>query len=238
ESNYREQFEEPTLVDAETKSSKAVAYERIEEELKTISERVAAKLQEFEESKTAAHDKLRQLSKLFTEPSDNIAKCPEERYTLRGVCADPKTVYVQERSIRDAEAQFVELDTPEWQWWKLSYEAHASQPVECTKVREIEVLKAARDESPNALLVYASDRAMAVETQPLPPQLKAFVDADNQAFATELATASPGPEPIHLSPKRQATGDNFYRSKEPRSSSISLPEYDEHPPAFSSPQKQ
>ena len=45
ESNYQKQFERPTAADAETKGSKAMAYERVEEELKTISERVAAKLQ-------------------------------------------------------------------------------------------------------------------------------------------------------------------------------------------------
>ena len=87
---------------------------------------------EFEESKTAALDKLRQLSKLLTEPSDVTAESPDERYTLRGVCADLNTVYVHEKSTQDAEAQVVEVDTQEWQWWKLSYEAHASQPVQCT----------------------------------------------------------------------------------------------------------
>lgn len=40
------------------------------------------------------------------------------------------------------------------------------------KVREVEVLKAARDESTRALLVYASERAVGQEVGELPLQLK------------------------------------------------------------------
>ena len=40
------------------------------------------------------------------------------------------------------------------------------------KVRQVEVLKAVRDESPSAVLVYASDKAMSVENKELPPELK------------------------------------------------------------------
>ncbi|KAI4149572.1 MAG: hypothetical protein LQ341_001282 [Variospora aurantia] len=170
------------------------AYGKIAEELKLLSDRVAGKLQMFEESKEAARGKLRELSKLFTESSDNPDDCPQDRYTLRGVCAAPHIVYVQERIKSDSEDDLLDLGPGEdWQWWKLSYEANAAQPVSCTKVREIEVLKAARDEAPSAILVYASDRAMAVENRALPPSLQRFVHNDNRAFAAELAVSRSTP---------------------------------------------
>jgi len=39
------------------------------------------------------------------------------------------------------------------------------------KVREVEVLKAAKDESRRVLLVYANEKAMSYECKELPPQL-------------------------------------------------------------------
>ncbi|KAL8730586.1 MAG: hypothetical protein Q9181_004599 [Wetmoreana brouardii] len=163
-----------TSIDIEQEEPKSEAYSRIAEELKVLSERVAARLQAFEESRDKAREKLRELSKLFTEPSDIPEESPHDRYTLRGVCAEPETVYVQERSKPDDEDEVL-IDAPaagDWQWWKLSYDAHAAQPTSCNNVREIEVLKAVRDGPPSAILVYASERAMAVENKELPPQLK------------------------------------------------------------------
>ncbi|KKZ63681.1 hypothetical protein EMCG_01988 [[Emmonsia] crescens] len=53
-------------------------------------------------------------------------------------------------------------------------------------VREIEVLRAAREEARSVLLVYANENAINFKEGPLPPQLQAFVDADNKFFETEL----------------------------------------------------
>ncbi|EEH32975.1 ubiquitin interaction motif protein [Paracoccidioides lutzii Pb01] len=53
-------------------------------------------------------------------------------------------------------------------------------------VREIEVLRAAKDESRSVILVYANENAVNFKEEPLPPELQAFVDADNKAFGTEL----------------------------------------------------
>jgi hypothetical protein len=57
------------------------------------------------------------------------------------------------------------------------------------KVREVEVLKAAREESNSVLLVYASDEAIKLDPGRVPdlmPELRAFVEADNAAFEREL----------------------------------------------------
>lgn len=40
------------------------------------------------------------------------------------------------------------------------------------KVREIEVLKAAKDDSKNATLVYASEKAISYQVEDLPSQLR------------------------------------------------------------------
>lgn len=57
------------------------------------------------------------------------------------------------------------------------------------KVREVEVLKAARDESTKALLVYASERAVNHDFADLPPQLKvrlSLTHSPTQSFITGL----------------------------------------------------
>ncbi|KAK2761128.1 hypothetical protein FQN54_001648 [Arachnomyces sp. PD_36] len=54
------------------------------------------------------------------------------------------------------------------------------------KVREIEVLKAAREESSTVLLVYANENAVNFKESGLPPELQEFVDADNKSFHDEI----------------------------------------------------
>ncbi|KAL8826488.1 MAG: hypothetical protein Q9170_007380, partial [Blastenia crenularia] len=213
----------PTETEQELADPKA--YSRIAEELKALSDRVAGKLQAFEESKEKARDKLRELSKLFTEPSDVPGETPREKYTLRGVCAEPHTVYVQERAANGSEEDLLDVGTDEWQWWKLNYEISAAHPISRTKVREIEVLKAARDEAPSAFLVYASERAMAVENGELPAPLKSFVQADNRAFAAELASASPLIQPM----TKTTNSNNPFRSPQPRLEEFGLPPYRPQP---------
>lgn len=85
----------------------------------------------------------------------------------------------------------------EWQWWRISFstddartrqaEKSANQPNErgtaapknadvigytARKVREIEVLRAAREEAKSALLVYASDNAVNFQGGSTPPPLQ------------------------------------------------------------------
>ena len=82
-------------------------------------------------------------------------------------------------------------DAKDWQWWKLDYVSNELQPVVCAKYTEEDVLKAASTESRNALLVYASERAVAYGSGDLPPQLHNFVRADNLNFSAELEGMSP-----------------------------------------------
>ncbi|KAI9772978.1 MAG: hypothetical protein M1840_008860 [Geoglossum simile] len=75
------------------------------------------------------------------------------------------------------------------------------------KVPEIQVLKAAREESQSVLLVYASDRAMKASYPSLPPALEKFTEIDNAAFATELGHTQQLATNNHRSPKRKASWD-------------------------------
>ena len=80
----------------------------------------------------------------------------------------------------------------EWQWWRISFstddakarqvesqqsDAPSSKNADvigytARKVREIEVLKAAREESKNVLLVYANGNAMNFREEPIPSPLQ------------------------------------------------------------------
>ena len=82
-------------------------------------------------------------------------------------------------------------DAKDWQWWKVEYVSNELQPVVCAKYTEEDVLKAASTESRDALLVYASEHAVAYGSGDLPPQLHNFVRADNLNFSAELEGMSP-----------------------------------------------
>ncbi|KAL9612101.1 MAG: hypothetical protein Q9167_003288 [Letrouitia subvulpina] len=178
------------------------------EELKELSGRVTERLRD--ESKTRAMKQLHDLSRLFTVASENPDQPPYHRYTLRGVCAEHHTVFIQIKSESDSEDDDTNTEKADWQWWKLEYHYDVSQAVSRTKVREIEVLKAAKDDARTALLVYASDQAMTWKTESVPSQLLDFVRVDNLSFAAELESST-SPKPMTPT-KRKADdqGDDDY----------------------------
>ena len=76
--------------------------------------------------KIQAEEKLTQLSKLYTEPSEMLEAPPHHKYTLRGVCAQPHTVYVKERSRLHTNGEVSDGNAEDEPWWKLSFMANAS----------------------------------------------------------------------------------------------------------------
>ncbi|KAL2818413.1 ubiquitin interaction motif protein [Aspergillus cavernicola] len=172
-------------------------------ELKAISQKIEAKLQELEVQKQQAMESLRSYSKFLTEPSSSLGDPPVHKYTLRGVCTEPHVTYVLRRSMHDPENDNTE--TADYEWWRISFSVddaksrqaesgrNGSGPKDADvigytahKIREVEVLRAAREESKNVLLVYANSNAMNFKQEPVPPALQAFVNADNAAFEAEL----------------------------------------------------
>jgi hypothetical protein len=74
--------------------------------------------------------------------------------------------------------------------WSRKIQPHESRSgFSVRKVREVEVLKAAREENNSVLLVYANDEAINIDPSRVPdltPELRDFVEADNAAFEREL----------------------------------------------------
>lgn len=140
---------------------------------------------------------LRGYSKILTEPSESPTDPPHHKYTLRGVCTQPHVTYVlrPRENAQESDAR----EDEEWQWWRISFStedantrqaesdrgSHAAPSntdvigYTARKVREIEVLRAAREESKSILLVYASANAVkAQEDQiPSPLQVKQTLDS-------------------------------------------------------------
>ncbi|KAL2868182.1 uncharacterized protein BJX67DRAFT_63234 [Aspergillus lucknowensis] len=185
-----------------TEEESAANVQKLALELKAISQKIEGKLKELEEHKQQALESLRSTSKFLTEPSNSPGEPPVHKYTLRGVCTEPHVTYVLRRRISDAEIKMPD----DYEWWRISFSVddaktrqaetgggNSSAPRDADvigytvrKVREIEVLRAAREESKNVLLVYANSNALNFKEEPAPPTLQAFVSADNVAFDAEL----------------------------------------------------
>lgn len=104
-------------------------------------------------------------------------------------------IYVLRRCAKEDSAA-----SSEWQWWRISFsteDAKARQADKdvnqssgrrdvpanadivgytARKVREVEVLHAAREESKSVVLVYASKNALDIREGPIPPPLQVRID--------------------------------------------------------------
>ncbi|KAJ5689474.1 hypothetical protein N7462_003866 [Penicillium macrosclerotiorum] len=211
--------------------------ERIIKELQAVSARIEIKVKELESRKQSAMETLRSYSRALTEQSESPNEPPLRRYSLRGVCTEPHVTYVLKRNDNSDPKDVMEVDGENnsgYQWWRLSFSTEDGRTRQAAKreaqgdsaatqdgdvvgytarkVREIEVLRAAREEWRSVLLVYASDTAMSGQLELAPTSLQAFVTKDNEAFAAECeqSTANAAAEnPQDSSPKasqpRQST---------------------------------
>ncbi|KAL1971042.1 hypothetical protein VTN77DRAFT_2876 [Rasamsonia byssochlamydoides] len=197
--------------------------QRLAHELRAISDKIDARLKELEDQRQKALETLRSYSKTLTEPSASEDEPPKCKYTLRGVCTAPHVTYVLRRSGSKKPEDTMEERNErgdDWQWWRISFSTDDARTKEasrtgsrrrydippnadvagftCRKVREIEVLRAAREESNNVLLVYANSNAVNFKEGAAPPPLQEFVNADNRAFQAELEEAERVPRAEHL----------------------------------------
>jgi hypothetical protein len=96
--------------------------------------------------------------------------------------------------LTQAEDQGPEISTidsgnPYSEWSRKVQQPESKSCFSVRKVREVEVLKAAREESNSVLLVYANEEAVNLDRSCIPdltPELRAFVEDDNAAFEREL----------------------------------------------------
>ncbi|KAJ6034899.1 uncharacterized protein N7446_009656 [Penicillium canescens] len=193
---------------ADSSSEATVNVKQVAEQLRAIAAKIEEKIQELEVSKENAVKSLREISKTLTEPSESPSEPPTYKYTLRGVCTQPHITYV----LSNAKAGSPDLmdmeDESGDQWWRISYSTEDGKTRQAekrkaqgdntttqngdvvgysaSKVREDEVLQAARDEWRSVLLVYASENAMKAPVDPAPAQLRGFVNRDNAAFEAEF----------------------------------------------------
>lgn len=134
---------------------------------------------------------LRNFSKTLTEPAASADEPPHYKYTLRGVCTEPHVTYVLRPSQNLVPDDADPDSSSPWQWWRVSFStedakarhAESGKPdssvpkdsdvigYTARKVREIEVLHAAREESKTVLLIYANENALKVPEEPAPSQL-------------------------------------------------------------------
>lgn len=161
----------------------------------------------YDEEKRKIRQQVVEFSHVYTKPTNNPQESPSHRYTLRGISTTAQRTYVLEKTPAGAVSNSVDKSAvTNWQWWKLEYISSDQQPVSTVKVSQADALEAARRESNNLLLVYASETAMDAEPTSLLPQLQDFVRADNVSFAAELDEFA---QEHHQSPgKRKAMSDD------------------------------
>ena len=178
----------------------------IAKELQAVADRVTTKYRALEAAKDEAEAHLRLAGALLTEPLDDAsaAKQPQHRFSLRGVCADPAVAFAYHNA--HAPDDLMGADEDDWGWWRCAYTPGEAAPVRTMEMTNEYVLHAARNDHPSVLLVYARDAAAAAlpHPRPLPDPLKLFVEADNRAFAAELA----GPASSPASAKRKV--DDYF----------------------------
>ncbi|KAF7593233.1 hypothetical protein BBP40_011774 [Aspergillus hancockii] len=160
----------------------------------------------------AANEEANRLADELRDVSNKIedklrGKLPHHKYTLRGVCTEPHVTYVlRPQTHKDDMTDTDSTSVDDWQWWRISFsiddaksrqtksqQDDASAPKNADvigytarKVRAVEVLRAAREESKNVLLIYANSNAVNFQEELAPPSLQEFVRADNLAFDAEF----------------------------------------------------
>lgn len=212
----RKKFKLPVLPDWEEEESSdeeeedPAELEKTAKDLRLVADKVSQMLQDHEKLKEDARKQLKEISQLYTRPSDDSSEPPHHKYTLRGVSIglvanNPHKLYVLERIKPEGVDDMLSTEAKDWQWWKLDFLTCDTKPVVHEKVTEDEVLKTASTEASSALLVYASERAVSYEHGELPQQLHNFVRADNLFFTAELEASNQ--DTVALPGKRKANGE-------------------------------
>ncbi|RDW89601.1 hypothetical protein BP6252_01633 [Coleophoma cylindrospora] len=167
----------------------------ISAELRKLTESIDKKLTALNEEKEKARETFRQVSKLYTEVSNDPDDPELHPYTLRGVATTKDTTYVRRMTMPEPSDQLVELEetkTPSDQWWKMTFSSAGQRPIVVEKIDEEKVLEAAMTECKNPILVYANETALKRPYVPLPSPLENFVRTDNLAFSNEFRNTNNG----------------------------------------------
>ncbi|RAH44397.1 uncharacterized protein BO95DRAFT_366309 [Aspergillus brunneoviolaceus CBS 621.78] len=224
--------------------------ENVAKALRVVSARIEKQLRGLEDKKQRIKDSLRDYSKSLTEATPDAG--PHHRYTLRGVCTEPHVTYVLKRRDQRVPPNNEPPTTEEYQWWRFSFstedaairKAESQGRVKCDsdqtdiigytarRVDESEVLRAAREESSQVLLVYANTNAIRMQEETAPVQLQKFVARDNETFESELQDA----EMAHIPPDTQHHTNTLWQpspNPEQQQSTQNVNVFDYQVPSFS-----
>ena len=220
-SSYQNSTKTGADVDGSKETNNNIKSVEILEQLNDLNARITKKLEgkchpvahksklsitAFEQAKEELKGIVKKNALFYTKPTNDPDTSPTHKYTLRGVATTMQKLYVLEKVKPVEEDDLISLEIEEWQWWRLEYVSNDTKPVVTTKVSEDDVLRAARNESRNVLLVYADEHAIDYESTPLPSQLVNFVRMDNLSFQGELEDFV---QPARESPgKRKAMSDD------------------------------
>ncbi|KAF2457037.1 hypothetical protein BDY21DRAFT_371879 [Lineolata rhizophorae] len=161
--------------------------EGMEEKLEELNRKIEAVDVDIQRAQAC----LERFSKVWKEPVSSPDQAPRHKLNLCGFSTDARTMYIfdpRTPKLAESDAESVDpLSTPaDKQWWKIQY---LNDPrIVRERLTEEAALEAARTESRDVQLVYATDDALITdEEESLPPALAAFVSRDNDAFGTEMA---------------------------------------------------
>ncbi|KAG9236630.1 hypothetical protein BJ875DRAFT_455983 [Amylocarpus encephaloides] len=176
---------------ADISTSKRSSKTVLSSELRKLVSAIDEKLLVCKVEREKACEALKNLSRLYTQPSEDPDAPKLHPYFLRGISTSKSTFYVCRAPEPDLMDMNLDGDQPQakaGQWWRLNYALSRPNPVTVEKMTEAHVLEAAKIESKNILVVYASEKAIdfKFETQALPTPLETFIHADNRAFKQEL----------------------------------------------------
>ena len=133
----------PSSKDEQSGDHGMMNFSRVQADLKRVAERVCQKYSALEESKEQALRKMRELSRLYTEPSDKPDESPKHRYTLRGISTNPSTTYVLANP--NTSEDLIDTELADWQWWKIEHISGNPKPVSYTVRAPTSVLRGMND---------------------------------------------------------------------------------------------
>ena len=103
------------------------SYADVNKQLQEVVETVMAKFQTLEEERERMVKELRELKSLFGEGFEDKGESPSHPYTLRGVATDQNTTFVLANP--NSTEDLIDTVAEEWEWWKISFDAGETQPI-------------------------------------------------------------------------------------------------------------
>ncbi|KAL1302537.1 hypothetical protein AAFC00_002920 [Neodothiora populina] len=182
-------------------------HEDIATRLNALYAGIKIKLDELEEESIKARDIL---SRLWQSTSESLPpESLKHRYWLRGVATKSSVTYLlrpRDETSGTGDAMNIDEDAPPgMQWWRIEYDDDGNRITKSLATQD-DVIRAVELEYKEALIVYASDAAIAPQDDAsLPAALRDFIRNDDELFKTELQFATQVASNFETSPRDVST---------------------------------